>query len=84
MHYKEAIERMMFEKRCNMSELADGMGITRQSTWNMIRGNTRGTLRVDTLIKIAQVLGYNVVLVPKETTVRNGFIVDNEESEWGK
>ena len=65
----------MLEKGISVNEMSEKLGITRQSFYSIVNGNPT----MDTLIRIAKILGVNIKQLFKEDD--NGNISDNEKEE---
>lgn len=69
------IREIMLEKGISVNEMSEKLGITRQSFYSIVNGNPT----MDTLIRIAKILGVNIKQLFKEDD--NGNISDNEKEE---
>lgn len=69
------IREIMLEKGISVNEMSERLGITRQSFYSIVNGNPT----MDTLIRIAKILGVNIKQLFKEDD--NGNISDNEKEE---
>lgn len=65
----------MLEKGISVNEMSEKLGITRQSFYSIVNGNPT----MDTLIRIAKILGVNIKQLFKEDD--NGNISDNDERD---
>lgn len=65
----------MLEKGISVNEMSEKLRITRQSFYSIVNGNPT----MDTLIRIAKILGVNIKQLFKEDDNRN--ISDNEKEE---
>ena len=65
----------MLEKGISVNEMSEKLRITRQSFYSIVNGNPT----MDTLIRIAKILGVNIKQLFKEDD--NGSISDNEKKE---
>ena len=72
---KLRIREVMLEKGISVNEMSEKLGITRQSFYSIVSGNPT----MDTLIRIAKILGVNIKQLFKEDD--NGNISDNEKEE---
>lgn len=63
----DAIQRMLSESGKSRNALAEHLGRTRQSISNMFR--TKADVRVDTLSKMAEFMGYKLILKSKDDTI---------------
>lgn len=72
---KLRIREVMLEKGISVNEMSEKLGITRQSFYSIVNGNPT----MDTLIRIAKILGVNIKQLFKEND--NGNISDNEKEE---
>lgn len=72
---KLRIREVMLEKGISINEMSEKLGITRQSFYSIVNGNPT----MDTLIRIAKILGVNIKQLFKEDD--NGNISDNEKEE---
>ena len=72
---KLRIREVMLEKGISVNEMSEKLGITRQSFYSIVNGNPT----MDTLIRIAKILGVNTKQLFKEDD--NGNISDNEKEE---
>lgn len=72
---KLRIREVMLEKGISVNEMSEKLGITRQSFYSIVNGNPT----MDTLIRIAKILGVNIKQLFKEDD--NGNISDNEKEE---
>lgn len=72
---KLRIREVMLEKGISVNEMSEKLGITRQSFYSIVNGNPT----MDTLIRIAKILGMNTKQLFKEDD--NGNISDNEKEE---
>ena len=72
---KLRIREVMLEKGISVNEMSEKLGITRQSFYSIVNGNPT----MDTLIRIAKILGVNIKQLFKEDDNRN--ISDNEKEE---
>ena len=70
---KLRIREVMLEKGISVNEMSEKLGITRQSFYSIVNGNPT----MDTLIRIAKILGVNIKQLFKEDD--NGNISDNEK-----
>jgi len=71
------IKKLIEEKDVNKSAMARSMGIARQQLNNVL--TREGGINVETLIKMANYLDYDVVLVPKSRSEKVGIIVTQED-----
>lgn len=69
------IREIMLEKGISVNEMSEKLGITRQSFYSIVNGNPT----MDTLIRIAKILGVNIKQLFKEDDNEN--ISDNEKEE---
>lgn len=69
------IREIMLEKGISVNEMSEKLRITRQSFYSIVNGNPT----MDTLIRIAKILGVNIKQLFKEDD--NGNISDNEKEE---
>lgn len=69
------IREIMLEKGISVNEMSEKLGITRQSFYSIVNGNPT----MDTLIRIAKILGVTVKKLFKDES--NGNISDNEKKE---
>lgn len=65
----------MLEKGISVNEMSEKLRITRQSFYSIVNGNPT----MDTLIRIAKILGVNIKQLFKEDD--NGNISDNKKEE---
>lgn len=72
---KLRIREVMLEKGISVNEMSEKLRITRQSFYSIVNGNPT----MDTLIRIAKILGVNIKQLFKEDDNRN--ISDNEKEE---
>lgn len=72
---KLRIREVMLKKGISVNEMSEKLGITRQSFYSIVNGNPT----MDTLIRIAKILGVNIKQLFKEDD--NGNISDNEKEE---
>lgn len=72
---KLRIHEVMLEKGISVNEMSEKLGITRQSFYSIVNGNPT----MNTLIRIAKILGVNIKQLFKEDD--NGNISDNEKEE---
>lgn len=72
---KLRIREVMLEKGISVNEMSEKLRITRQSFYSIVNGNPT----MDTLIRIAKILGVNIKQLFKEDD--NGNISDNEKEE---
>lgn len=78
MNAKNTIRKIMKDNNINGSALARFMGITRQGLQSML-GTGNKDVKVTTLVKMAQFLDYDVMLVPKSASEKvKGFIISEE------
>lgn len=63
----DAIQKMLNESGKSQNALAEHLGRTRQSISNMFR--TKADVRVDTLAKMAEFMGYKLLLKSKDDTI---------------
>ena len=70
---KLRIREVMLEKGISVNEMSEKLRITRQSFYSIVNGNPT----MDTLIRIAKILGVNIKQLFKEDD--NGNISDNEK-----
>lgn len=59
-----AIRKIMDEENLNQSQVADKIGKTRQSVQQSLSRKSRN-MRVQTMVRIAGAIGYNVAFVKK-------------------
>lgn len=59
---KLRIREVMLEKGISVNEMSEKLGITRQSFYSIVNGNPT----MDTLIRIAKILGVNIKQLFKE------------------
>ena len=79
MNAKNTIKKIMADGKENGSALARFMGISRQGLHSML-GSGNKDVKVTTLVKMAQFLDYDVMLVPKSASDKvKGYIVGLEE-----
>ena len=72
---KLRIREVMLEKGISVNEMSEKLRITRQSFYSIVNGNPT----MDTLIRIAKILGVNIKQLFKEDD--NGNISDNKKEE---
>ena len=72
----DAIQKMLNESGKSQNALAEHLGRTRQSISNMFR--TKADVRVDTLARMAEFMGYKLLLKSKDDTIE---IVPRKEDE---
>lgn len=72
---KLRIREVMLEKGISVNEMSEKLGITRQSFYSIVNGNPT----MDTLIRIAKILGVTVKQLFKDES--NGNISNNEKEE---
>lgn len=72
---KLRIREVMLEKGISVNEMSEKLGITRQSFYSIVNGNPT----MDTLIRIAKILGVNIKQLFKEDG--NGNVSDNKKEE---
>lgn len=72
---KLRIREVMLEKGISVNEMSEKLGIARQSFYSIVNGNPT----MDTLIRIAKILGVNIKQLFKEDDNRN--FSDNEKEE---
>jgi transcriptional regulator with XRE-family HTH domain len=72
---KLRIREVMLEKGISVNEMSEKLGITRQSFYSIVNGNPT----MDTLTKIAEILGVTVKELFRDEN--NGNIGDNEKEE---
>ena len=72
---KLRIREVMLEKGISVNEMSEKLRITRQSFYSIVNGNPT----MDTLIRIAKILGVNIKQLFKEDD--NGNISNNEKEE---
>ena len=72
----DAIQKMLNESGKSQNALAEHLGRTRQSISNMFR--TKADVRVDTLARMAEFMGYKLILKSKDDTIE---IVPRKEGE---
>lgn len=78
MNAKNTIRKIMKDNNTNGSALARFMGITRQGLQSML-GTGNKDVKVTTLVKMAQFLDYDVMLVPKSASEKvKGYIISEE------
>lgn len=76
----KAIIRELLEKNSamNMARLARAVGLGRQNIWNTLYDDVSRTLTTDKFVKLANALGYDVMVVPKGSKVKDGIKVTVE------
>lgn len=72
----EIVKELVKQSEASIAGLAEALGKSRQTVWNTLNGAGRKTVSVDSLTKMLDVLGYKLVVVPKTTSVKNGYEVD--------
>lgn len=72
---KLRIREVMLEKGISVNEMSEKLGITRQSFYSIVNGNPT----IDTLIRIAKILGVTEKELFKDES--NGNISNNEKEE---
>lgn len=72
---KLRIREVMLEKGISVNEMSEKLRITRQSFYSIVNGNPT----MDTLIRIAKILGVNIKQLFKEDD--NGNISNNKKEE---
>lgn len=72
---KLRIREVMLEKGISVNEMSEKLRITRQSFYSIVNGNPT----MDTLIRIAKILGVNIKQLFKDES--NGNISNNEKEE---
>ena len=72
----DAIQKMLNESGKSQNALAEYLGRARQSISNMFR--TKADVRVDTLARMAEFMGYKLLLKSKDDTIE---IVPRKEDE---
>lgn len=72
----DAIEQMLTKAGKSKAGLAESLGRSRQSIYNMFRD--RADVKVDTLARMAEYLGYKLILKSKDDTIE---IVPRKEDE---
>lgn len=79
MNGKNTIKKILADTKGNAAALARFMGITRQGLQSML-GIGNKDVKVTTLVKMAQFLDYDVMLVPKSASDKvKGYIIGIEE-----
>ena len=63
----DAIQKMLNDSGTSQIALAEHLGRSRQSISNMFR--TKADVRVDTLVKMAEFMGYKLILRSKNDTI---------------
>lgn len=63
----DAIQKMLSDSGTSQNALAEHLGRSRQSIYNMFR--TKADVRVDTLARMAEYMGYELVLRSKDETI---------------
>lgn len=77
----ETIEEIIKEKSITKVELAEKLNITKQNLGNKLKRDNFSALE---LVEIADELGMSLMLIPKGTKVKDGYIINYEENQKGK
>ncbi len=76
---KDAIIKLIKEKGVNQSAMARAIGITRQNLYTTLTTDTTKDPTVNKLVKMANYLDYDVMLVPKSASDKVKGIIITEE-----
>lgn len=72
----EIVKELVKQSDASVAGLAEALGKSRQTVWNTLKGKGRKTMSVDGLAEMLDALGYKLVIVPKTTSVKNGYEVE--------
>lgn len=76
---KEAIKEIMKTKGETNTSFADKLDITQQALWDRLNNRKNKDLSLIILCRMAKVLGYRVVLMPKSKHISDDMYVLTEE-----
>lgn len=78
MNGREIIKAIMEQQGISNIEYAKELGITRAAIWDRLdTKKSRKDIPVSMLSTMVGILGYKVVVVPIESKVKCGYLVDN-------
>ena len=78
MNGREIIKAIMEQRDISNIEYAKELGITRAAIWDRLdTKKSRKDIPVSMLSTMVGILGYKVVVVPIESKVKCGYLVDN-------
>lgn len=83
MKINEAIKTMMDEQHVSAMQLAYDMDVTPQSINSYINGSfdsSKGSLKIDTVMEIAEFLGYTLNLLPRDSVPDNAIKIDEQSA----
>lgn len=74
MKIREAIKNLIESKDVSYADIAKKLGVSRQSTWNSLNGVKTNSISVEKVVKIGEVAGYRMMLVPDDVNKPTGAI----------
>lgn len=77
----ETIEEIIKEKSISKVELAEKLNITKQNLGNKFKRDNFSALE---LVEIADELDMELVLIPKGTKIKNGYVINYADDQKGK
>lgn len=77
----ETIEEIIKEKSISKVELAEKLNITKQNLGNKLKRDNFSALE---LVEIADELDMELMLIPKGTKVKNGYVINYDDDQKGK
>lgn len=82
MKTRDALKYIMEQEGVNYGDLGERLGVTRQSIWESLNGKKSAGINGEQLIKIANLLGHRVYLVPDDVRKPTGAIeITSKEGE---
>lgn len=79
MKIREAIKHIMEEASLSYAELGEKLGISRQSIWNSLNGKATKSVAIEQAVKVCEIAGYKMMLVPDDVKKPTGAIeITNE------
>ena len=78
---REVLKDILAEKGISQVKLAEDLNITKQNLQNKM---TRDNFSALELVEIADALELKLMLVPKESALKGGYVIDYPEEQKGK
>ena len=66
---RDVIKAIMSAQGVSVADIAARLNVTMQTAWERLNGKRASDLRVSNLADMARLLGYKVVVVPRDTKI---------------
>lgn len=73
---KEIVKTIMDMKSVTNASLASRLNITQQAMWDRLNNKKNKDLSVSVLVDMANAMDYKVVVVPRETRIKEGYVIE--------